>query len=61
MGKEAAFLFLVILVVVVSITGGIITGIMDMKRGNRKSRGNGLWGLLLPLAILELFNTKKKK
>ena len=53
--------WLFIIVLSLCFIGGIITGIMDMKRGNRKSRGNGLWGLLLPLAILELFNTKKKK
>ena len=53
--------WLFIIVLSLCFIGGIINGIIDMKRGNRKSSGNFLLCLLLPLAVFDLFNTKKKK
>ena len=53
--------WLFIIVLSLCFLGGIINGIIDMKRGNRKSSGKGFWGILTALAILGLFDTKKKK
>lgn len=57
----AAFWFVVIVVCVVSIVGGFITGIYERKHGIKNS-GKGFWCILLALgALFKGFDSHKKK
>ena len=53
--------FIIVLVCVVSIVGGIITGIYGRKHRNNKS-GHGFWGVIFAIsALFNAFDDKKRK